>query len=539
MTERTTPRATILLAAVWVVSIALWMQFGVVRPDGAGYLVYLPSTWLDRDLLFFNEWARLGMIPDGVILHKDVTSTDHLGNHWAVGTAVAWYPAFLVGDALQNATTFPRNGFSLPYNVAIVFSSAVAGLLTLIAGLRAASIHASTFASAVAVIGAWFGTPLLWYSLVHGTMSHAMSALACALVFAAALRLRRDGDRTTIFLAGLAAGFAFAVRPQNAPFALVPPLLDRRALSLPYAAGLALGMLPQLVVSTFLYGSPLGSITGGAGAKTPFAMFERIWLWEPLLSWYHGLVPWTPFAAIGIAGIVLLFRRDPRLATACMLMFVTQWLINATLERSFWGAYAFGQRRFDNLTIVFIIGAAVAVERMGRIAGTAVVGAASVWTMSIFLAARQGLDLGAYYTPGELLARQLEAVRNADLTPFSAIPEHARATVAAVIAVCGIAAILIALAFRAASMRARAVVAIAYFAAMSLFFTICGVRGAERIEAYRPLIERNRVLAKARGGADARFGLLRDELIYLRKSGRVEEAKRTERELRALIEAAR
>lgn len=510
----------------------------MVRPDGGGYVVYLPSTWLDRDLLFFNEWQQLGMVRDGVILHKEVTRTDHLGNHWSSGSAVAWYPAFLLGDAIRAWTSFPRNGLSLPYNVAIVFTSALAGLLTLLAAMRAARENATPFAATIAAIGAWLGTPLLWYALVHATMSHALSALACALVVVAALRLRARPDTATAFLAGAAAGFAFAVRPQNAPLALVPPLLHARAVSLPYAAGLFLGALPQLVVSTFLYGSPIGFLTGGPDAK-PFAAFERIWTWEPLLSWYHGLLPWTPFAAIGLAGLVLLFRRDRRLATACLVVFVAEWLINATLERSFWGAQAFGQRRFDNCIVFFAIGAAVVVDRVGRVGGALLAGATSLWTMSIFFAARRGLDLSAYYTPGELLALQLEALGQVDLTLLGAVPAQARGLVAAVLGILALAAAIVALALRRVSMRTGALVAGAYLFAISLFFTFCGLRDAGRVEPYRALIAENRVLARQRGGADARFGLLRDELLYLRKSGRHEEAAQTERELQALLESAR
>lgn len=537
MTQRVAARTALLaVAAVWLVSLVLWITPGIVRPDGAGYVVYLPSTWLDHDLLFFNEWQRLGMVQDGVILHKEVTRTAHLSNHWTVGSAMAWYPAFLLGDAIRLFTPFRRDGFSLPYNLPIILTSAVAGLLTLIAGMRIARTLASPSASMIAAIGTWLGTPLLWYSLVHATMAHAISSLACALVVAASLAVRERRDDALVLLAGLASGFALVVRPQNAPFAILPLLVanlrTRRELAL-YTSGGALAALPELIASTFLYGSPFGFLTGGG--TTSFSLFQRIWTWEPLLSWYHGLFTWAPFAAIGIVGVLLLLRRDRRLATALLFAFVAEWAINATMERSFWGAFSFGPRRFDNCAIVFLVGAAVVIDRW-RAIGTLLVAAASLWTLSLFLAARHSLDLAAYYTPSELVRAMNSAWRDAGalFEPLRTTPAPLRGTVVIIALAFAALAFAVAVLVRAMSLRARTALACAWLIAISLLFTWCGLRDRARTAPYAELIARNRALAAIPGGAHVRFGLLEDEIRYLRKSGRDAEAARTEKELEEL-----
>src|SRR6185503_13988203 len=110
------------------------------------------------------------------------------------------------------------------------------------------------------------------------------------------------------------------------------------------AAGALVGAAPQLVVSQILYGSPLGFMKLGGGPWKAFAPFERIWIWEPLLSWFHGMIPWTPLLGVSLIGFALLFRVDRRVAAAAVYAFTSQWAVNAVLERSFWGGYAFGQR---------------------------------------------------------------------------------------------------------------------------------------------------------------------------------------------------
>lgn len=538
--EQTNPRPPspvrplLLIAAVWLISTLLWLTPGVTKPDGAGYLVYLPSTYFDHDVAFFNEWAQLGMIRGSRVLHKEVTSTGHLGNHWTVGSAMYWFPSFVFGDALRavipGLRSFPRNGLSLPYNVPVIFASATAGLLTLLVGYSMARKYAPVWIAVLAALGIWFGTPLLYYSLRSSTMAHAVSALSCGLAFAAALRLREQHNVHDWLLAGLAGGFCFVVRPQNAPFALLALFFARprpKDLAVWVGAGV-LASLPQFLVSWRIYGDLTGFLVG------PFAAFERIWIWESLFSWYHGLIPWAPITAIGLAGIFILFRRDSRLAAACTFVFCTQWLINSVVERTFWGAHAFGPRRFDNCAVVFLIGIAVALAAMPRWLAAVVTAMTSLWTMSLFLAA-PALDLGRYYTPGELWRAQSAGLSDAAsrLGLLEAVPERARTVVLLIILSCLM--LWTAAIFLMRRMRSRT---LAYAAGIYAVFCVVWFamnRRDDVLPRYAELAALNRPKPGLPIGAEGRTALLRDELDYLRRSGRTELAARTERELEALI----
>jgi hypothetical protein len=544
MRLRSDATATGTVVALWLVSALLWLTPGITLPDGAGYFVYLPSAVLGGDLLFFDEWREFGMVQRGLIEHKEITATDHLGNHWTVGSAIAWLPGFLGGEILRAAVPalqrFPRNGISLPYNVGAATASAIAGLVTLLAGYRAARRRFEISHSAAAVAAIWFGSTLMWYSLKNPIMSHAVSAAACAAVVLLSLRAREVGpaeDSGMRWLAaGVACGFAIAVRPQNGTFLIVPLIIAgmpaaRRLLT--FAAGAAVGVLPQVAASVFLYGSPFGFLTGGGAAK-PFAAFERIWAWQPLLSWYHGLIPWTPLLGLAAVGFIPLLRSDRRLGVAAVWAFGTQWFVNATLERSFWGAYAFGQRRFDNCTIFFILGLAALFAR-GPFALLAAAGAvACLWTMSLFFAGFELLDLNVYYTPAELLRLQGEALGRLGgyIEILDAVPSGAKGAVLLSIVV----TIMIYAALLAVPQRVRAVAATGFLLAVATGITVVGARGLGRVEEYRPLIERNRYFGVISGGADARIGLLASEAEYLSKIGREEDAAEVMAESRRLQE---
>jgi len=393
-----------IVIAVWALCTALWLTPGITRPDGAGYYAYLPSTYFDHDLLFFDEWAKVGLIRGGEILFKDVTPTGHLSNHWTAGASLAWYPAFVAADAAARVRGERRDGFSPPYVAAVAFTSALAGLFVLLAGYAvAARLVASRPVAAAAAIAIWLGSPLAFYSLRHATMAHAISAAACAAVVLLSLRLRDRITSIDVFATGMAIGFACAVRPQNVTIALVPlvlaPASIRRAHLL--FGGALLAALPQLIVSQTLWSAPLAFVNIG-GRAHPWQMFHTFRPLETMFSWYHGLATWTPLLLLALLGLGLLWRRDRRLALAGLLTFATQWLLLSVLERWFWGGASFGQRRFDSCLLFFILGIATLLDRLPRWLGALLTIATAGWTLLLLIAVPR-LNLNAYQPLPELL----------------------------------------------------------------------------------------------------------------------------------------
>ena len=503
-------RAAWIVIGVWLVSALLWLTPGISRPDGAGYFAYLPSTYFDRDLLFFDEWARIGLVrPDGQILFKDVTATAHLSNHWTAGASLAWYPAFVAGDLLARATGEPRDGFSTPYVAAVVTVTALAGLLTLLLGTR--------MGSAPAAMAVWLGSPLAYYSLRAPTMSHAISALACAVV------VWLSAQKRSTFAIGLAVGFACAVRPQNAPIALVPFFFGRRLAVGGWRSmlgGALLAALPQFIVSQTLWGAPLAFVNIG-GRAHPWQMFATFRPFETLFSWYHGLVTWTPLLAIALIGLVLLRQKDRALAHAGLALFVAQWLVLSLLERWFWGGASFGQRRFDSCTLFFIIGVAAFLERVPRWVGAVSVIATTAWTMLLFVASSR-LNLNRYQTPGELLDGFQAALSDPRWrAPFGFMPAEMRGGV--LLAFLVTVAFLVALGF--VVRRAPLAVATAYFVLMSAFFAWCGMH-PKHDRLSRALIARKGPSGAARDTAT----LLLYEADYMERTGRPAEAARARAE---------
>lgn len=541
------------VVAAWAVATVLWLSVGVTVPDGVGYFEYLPSSVIDHDLLFFNQWATMGLVRGKRILFKEVTKTDHLADHWTVGSALFWLPSFLVGDAawhsLPSLHSFPRDGFRLPHVTASVTASAIAALLALLLGLHLArGAGASPDAALLAVLGTFIGTPLMFYALRGSLMGHVVTSLACTVVVVLSLRLRRGFDAESLLAVGLAVGFACACRPQVAPFVIVPVLIvgGRAFLAAGrklfwYPAGLVLGGLPQLVVSTFVYGSPLGFITTGvSGAGKAWAAFERVWTWQPFFSWYHGMFTWTPFLLLGVIGLAMLWRSDPGLGRAALLCLASQAMLNAVMDRPFWAGHALGQRRFDSMVPFFLVGATLVLDRMPRWLAVAVTSLTCAWTFGLFIAADSPhLDLNAYVPPGELVSAWAGALADPStwLRPLAFVPAAGRVRVFAVMVLTLLAWAIGAVMVWRARPKVRTELAAAYLAACSVVLVWCGFHDRARIEPWRDLITANRRLGEAAGGAQVRSAFLHQEAAWLRQTGRYGEAARVRGEAEAFDRA--
>ena len=435
-----------------------------------------------------------------------------------------------------------RDGFSPPYVTAIVFTSALAGLFVLLAGLRIARSIFGDGASVAAAIAIWLGSPLAFYSLRHASMSHAISAAACAGVVLLSLRLRERIDASRLFACGLAIGFACAVRPQNVVMVFVPFLLGAGSSPLSalrrtagggaarwllraagcFFAGALLAALPQLIVSQTLWHAPLAFVNIG-GQAHPWQMFTTFRPFETIFSWYHGLATWTPLLLLAIAGFAFLWRDDRGLARAAIVTFLAQWLVLSVLERWFWGGASFGQRRFDSCTIFFILGLAAVLRRLPRWLGAILTIATTGWTLVLFVASTN-LNLNRFQTPAELL----EAFRGAGpkwrtFLGF-APPEIHGEIILTMIVVALLAAMLTFLLRR----RGLAVAAV-YFGVMSLFYAWCGLH-PKRDDFSRTLVAQRSAHPGTAGAARDTVTLLRYEADYMLRTGRTEAAQKALRE---------
>jgi hypothetical protein len=161
------------------------------------------------------------------------------------------------------------------------------------------------------------------------------------------------------------------VREQDALFLVVPGLevavrlvtqwrkkglADRATLLRPIGGFILMGLtaaivfIPQLIAYRVITGQfgPSKVVSSKFNWTSPNAL-------NVLFAPDHGLILWTPIVAVGLVGLVFLWRHDRLLTAALAVAFFLQVYIAGSFL-TWQSAGSFGQRRFINSTAIFVLG---------------------------------------------------------------------------------------------------------------------------------------------------------------------------------------
>jgi hypothetical protein len=274
---------------------------------------------------------------------------------------------------------------------------AVAGLYALFLALRGLYPCRKSLPVVLYVL---YGTSVIAYLYLETWMSHGPELLGVGLLVYMALKV--EARTLDWALTGAALGLAFLMRWQNATYALlVGVLLVRRGgRGLWYgsvtAGAFLLTALPQLLFWKLTSGSwilvPQGEDFFGTGHQH---------IADVLFSTRHGLLVWTPLAAVGLYG--LLFVRNRLLLAGLLAVFLLQLAV-VSFNAQWWAGYSFGMRRLVGITPVIAFGLAALFTRTRQPRRVhAVALACTVWTVLFFV------QYGGNFIPrdGELDAYQV------------------------------------------------------------------------------------------------------------------------------------
>ncbi len=393
-----------------------------IKSDGMGYYVYLRSLTIDGDLNFGNDYRSWPdqQTPDEHV--TPITATGYYVNYFSIGPALLWSPLYGAAHAIMLGgralgEPWQADGYAPIYFVLTTFGSALAGLVLLLVGYQICRRWVAPPTALLAVMTAFFGSNLLYYTLREGGFAHGLSAATAAVYVLAWLRLEERPSVWRWAQLGAAAGlmlvtywvsglvlllpvFTFVrllmVALRAAPEQrgrLIARLLAGGAVS---AALLVLFFSPQMIAWRLIYGAFL-TIPQGSGFVTPQAFKGVDMLFAPL----HGLLPWTPALFVGLFSLVLLWRRSRYLTAALMSALVAYFVYNAYLP-DWHGSGAFGLRRLTLLAPWCMLGLALLFDALRRwrsllpaIPAALMVG----WATLVLI--RYDLDL-IPHSPGEL-----------------------------------------------------------------------------------------------------------------------------------------
>lgn len=396
-------RWPVIIVAAWAISTLLLFT-PRISTDGTGYYAWLRSAAIDGDLRFDNELdPAISPLPNTPPLITLRTPTGYVPNPWSVGPAIVWAPAWwlahgiaLIGRAL--GAGWRADGYDPPYLALVTLVSALGGLATMLGCYAIGRRWFSRATAALAAIGLYLGSNLLFYAQLEGGFAHSLSAAAATALIWATLALESQPTPRRWIGLGLAAGATVLIYWITAIVLIAPGLLvlgmlwrsrrDERALLAIGRGAIVAGMvaalvvLPQILAWRLIYGSWIAT-PQGAEFITPRALHLR----QILIGTPYGLPWWTPAYVAGLLGAVWFAIRRPWPGLALLLAALGYIVYNATLP-DWHGSGAFGMRRLTALAPILAIGLGALIEplRARRTAIGALMGVIAGW--SIVMTAR-------------------------------------------------------------------------------------------------------------------------------------------------------
>lgn len=390
-------RARVWLLAVFVLTLVTTFA-PTVQSDGTGYYAYLRSFTMDGDLQFGNEYRdapfRHGPDPN----KRRDTATGHQSNHYAVGPALAWGPLYgvahlvVIGGQAFGAP-WSADGYAEPYVVLSMFTSALAGLVTLLVSYHICRRWVAPSVALLAAVTLFLGSNLLFYAMRESSFAHSLSAMATSLYVLAWLRLEERPSVGRWAVLGAAAGASLLMYWLSVLVLVLPVLTfgrlfvaalrspgaqrnqELRQLGLGGAIATVLLLLvfsPQLITWNILYGTFITIPQGGEYVRP--RVFRGM---DFLFSHIRGMLPWSPAFFFGMIGLPLLWRRSRWLTVGLGVAFAAYFWYNASHWQWHAGG-AFGPRRMTVLTPWYAIGLALLFDAIRRWRSSAPVAAAAL-----------------------------------------------------------------------------------------------------------------------------------------------------------------
>ncbi len=291
--------------------------------DAFGYYAYLPAALIYKDVKHLKWYPAIEQkyhVSGGLFYQADTLENGNLTFKYLGGVAVMQTPFFLIGHGIAHATDTPADGFSWPYQYAIIWGALFYFFIGLII-LRKVLLH---YFSDVIVSWTIFlvalATNLMQYAAVDGAMSHIYIFPLYALVLLLTIRWMETERRHFAFYIGVIIGLATISRPtelimffipllwlpQNMPTWKAKKEFFKRNKShfIWVSLGGLLGMFPQLMYWKYTTGSWVHNV----GSKWTFL---NPW-WRVLIGFEKGWFIYTPIAIAMVVGLFLMKNKPYR-----------------------------------------------------------------------------------------------------------------------------------------------------------------------------------------------------------------------------------
>ena len=339
--------------------------------DALGYYMYLPGYLIYDDVTELKWFPAIdstynvsgGMLYQATPLEKGGYAFKYLG-----GVALMEAPFFYIGHGIAHLTDAPEDGFSWPYQYAILFGAICWFFVGCLLLRKVLLRYYNESITTLTLLLLCLASNALQYVSVDGAMSHAFIFPLYAAMLWLTIRWHEQPKARTALFIGLVAGLATISRPTELIIIFIPilwgldttgklsskwALVKQYRLHILWAmAGGIVGILPQMLYWKHATGSWIYDV----GSKW---YFLNPWF-RVLFGFEKGWFVYTPVAVLMVAGLFFLKGKPFRKAviTFCLLNI---WIIISWSDWRYGASYS--TRALVQSYPVFALALAALLER--------------------------------------------------------------------------------------------------------------------------------------------------------------------------------
>lgn len=361
----------LLIIGFFTIQLLYHLPNNLLSWDVFGAYLYLPATFIyDDPLISDMSWVNevVSTYDNTPYLYQGYQT--ELGN-WMIkypsGFSVIFSPFFFIGHIIAGWTGYAQDGFSYPYQIAILIGHWFYVVLGLIVAVKVLAHFFKDKIIALLLVVLFFGTNFQYTVVSMPAMPHGYLFLFYGLIIYYTIKWHdKPSIKYSIFL-GLSLGLASLARASEILAVLIPLIWNvynkesikakrnflwsnKRSFLIVIGTFILCG-IPQLVYWKLVAGHFIIDSYNNPGEGFDLLYPHTI---DYLFSYRKGWLLYTPMMLFSIAGIWIMFRKNKSIFWAQFIFFITTIYLLSSWT-CWWYAESFGQRSVIQSYIVWLI----------------------------------------------------------------------------------------------------------------------------------------------------------------------------------------
>lgn len=362
-THKWSHNALLLIVTMIVIFNLIRFPGNILSWDVFGYYMYLPMIFI------YDNW---GLQDVSILKHivEEYNSSSTLYQayqaetgtwvmRYTMGMAVFYLPFFLIGHFIAWISGFPMDGFSGPYQVAILYGGIFYSFLGFYFLRKILSEYFNDRIVALTLLAIYFGTNYMFHTGFDGqnAMSHNYLFTAYAILIWLTIKWQLQFSFKYLILIALNCGLIILARPSEMVSLLIPILWNIESIAdLKKRFEILTKDINRFLLVTFIFLSIFipqmvywkiitGDFIFNSYYSNPGEGFEfsHPFILEVLFSFRKGWLVYTPLMILALIGIVLLFLQRSKLRWNVIVFFVCNLYIVSSWS-CWWYAESFSSR---------------------------------------------------------------------------------------------------------------------------------------------------------------------------------------------------